>query len=215
MSHYSEHDGEPVEGLPAPLPEGEQMLWQGAPEFKGLALNVFHARKVAIYFALLAIWRVVSTTQSGQTLSAALFGATTLLIVGVLAVGLLVLFAWLTARTSMYTLTDKRVVLRIGIALPMTINLPLSIMDEATLKRYKRGRGDIYLTPEKGQRASFIVLWPHVRPFSLGQPQPAMRALADPDHVADKLAVALGAPGQLPSSQSNAPEHHGTAIASQ
>ena len=41
--------------LPAPLPVGERVIWQGKPTFKGLALRSFHIREVAIYFGLLLV----------------------------------------------------------------------------------------------------------------------------------------------------------------
>ena len=46
--------------LPAPLPVGERVIWQGKPSFKGLALRSFHIREVAIYFGLLMVWRLWS-----------------------------------------------------------------------------------------------------------------------------------------------------------
>ena len=46
----SEHDFEPIRGLPGPLPEGETILWQGAPDWRVLAVQAFHVRAVAIYF---------------------------------------------------------------------------------------------------------------------------------------------------------------------
>ena len=43
--------------LPAPLPVGERVIWQGKPTFRGLAWRSFHIREVAIYFGLLlAFW---------------------------------------------------------------------------------------------------------------------------------------------------------------
>ena len=46
-----EHEFEAQYGLPEALPEGEHILWQGAPDWKVLARRVFHTRKVAVYFA--------------------------------------------------------------------------------------------------------------------------------------------------------------------
>ena len=46
--------------LPAPLPVGERVIWQGKPSFTGLALRSFHIREVAIYFGLLLVWRLWS-----------------------------------------------------------------------------------------------------------------------------------------------------------
>ena len=53
--------------LPEPLPAGESVLWQGRPEWRGLALRAFHVRMVAIYFALLAVWRVASGLMDGES----------------------------------------------------------------------------------------------------------------------------------------------------
>ena len=35
-------------------------------------------------------------------------------------------YAWLVARSSVYSITNRRVVLHIGLALPVTLNLPLA-----------------------------------------------------------------------------------------
>ena len=40
-------------GLPGRLPEGETLLWQGAPDARTLLVRVFHLRFVGAYFALL------------------------------------------------------------------------------------------------------------------------------------------------------------------
>jgi len=61
----SEFDFEPVRGLPASLPEGETLLWQGHPEWRSLALRAFHVGHVAVYFAALAAWAVGSAWAAG------------------------------------------------------------------------------------------------------------------------------------------------------
>ncbi len=66
-----EFDIEPIPGLPALLPKGESLLWQGKPGWRGLALRVFHIRGIAIWFALLSIWRVVTTVYDGMPAAAA------------------------------------------------------------------------------------------------------------------------------------------------
>ncbi|MEX7194519.1 hypothetical protein AB2C30_32370, partial [Pseudomonas aeruginosa] len=51
--------------LPAPLPVGERVIWQGKPSLKGLALRSFHIREVAIYFGVLLAWRLWSNWLHG------------------------------------------------------------------------------------------------------------------------------------------------------
>ena len=40
------------------------------------------------------------------------------------------MLAWLTSRNTVYTITNKRVVMRIGIVLSVTFNLPLRVIGE-------------------------------------------------------------------------------------
>jgi hypothetical protein len=48
-----EHEFEAQLGLPEKLPKGESILWQGSPDFKAVALRVFHMRALVIYFGIL------------------------------------------------------------------------------------------------------------------------------------------------------------------
>jgi hypothetical protein len=186
-----EHEFEAAPGLPEPLPAGERVLWRGAPHWAGLALRVFHARKVAIYFALLAAWRAAEAAYDGQPVSQVV--TTTLIVaaVGTVAVGLLVLLAWLSARATIYTVTSKRVVMRIGVALPLTVNVPFKIIGSAWLNETADGRGDIALALSTSDRIGWMFLWPHARPWHLRSPQPLLRALPQPRAVAALLTQAL------------------------
>ena len=62
-SNGHEHEFEPAFGLPEPLPQGEHILWQGAPDFTDMAIRVFHLRKAAIYFAVLIASRAASSSS--------------------------------------------------------------------------------------------------------------------------------------------------------
>ena len=48
-----EHEFEAAHGLPEPLPPGEHILWQGAPDFRSLARNAFHVRAIGAYFGVM------------------------------------------------------------------------------------------------------------------------------------------------------------------
>jgi len=189
----SEHEFEPVPGLPAELPAGERMLWQGAPRWRSLAVQAFHVRKVAVYFALLAAFQAAAALADGDTLATALAASSWLAVLGVIAVSTLTLLAWLAARGTMYTLTDRRVVMRFGIALPMTVNLPFAVVESAAAGRRSDGTADIALTITRGSRIGYLVNWPNVRPWHFSRPQPMLRALVDGERVAALLADALAA----------------------
>jgi hypothetical protein len=106
------------------------------------------------------------------------------------AVGTLVTLAWLTARTTVYTITSRRVVMRIGIVLTVTYNLPLSCLGGAGLRVDARGRGDVPIRVAGRDRIAWLHLWPHVRPWHVSQPQPMLRSLTDARHAAQVLTRA-------------------------
>lgn len=192
---------EPRPGLPAPLPQGERLLWQGAPEWKAFALSAFRLRGVAIYFVIVALWQAGSAWADGDVASdiAAVAGWTGLLALCALAV--LTGLARVYARTTIYSLTSKRLLIRSGVALPITLNIPLLLIESASLVRSPLGTGSVMLSVAKPNRIAWLALWPSTKPFAFNHPQPMLRALADADKLAPLLAEALAASG----SSTNAP----------
>lgn len=179
--------------LPERLPSGEALLWQGRPHWWRLAREAFHLRGVAIYFALLMAWRLASALHEGMTFGQATASALWLLPLAAGAIGILVLLGWLNARATLYTITTRRVVMRYGVALPMTLNLPYSKISAAALKLEADGGGDIALTLSGSDRIAFLVLWPFARGWRLGRPEPLLRGLPDAARPARLLADALAA----------------------
>ncbi|MFM7786457.1 MAG: photosynthetic complex putative assembly protein PuhB [Gammaproteobacteria bacterium] len=187
----NEHEGEPIRGLPELPPAGEQILWQGEPQWGLLARRVFHVRKVAAYFAAIVLFQVGSGVASGTPLSEIVQGSSWVAALGLAGIGILTLLAWLYARTTVYTLTSHRVVLRFGVALPMIVNIPWSRIASADLVRFRDGSGEIALTPAPGERLSYMLLWPHARPWRFTPVQPTLRGLQDPETVAARIANAV------------------------
>jgi hypothetical protein len=185
-----EHEFEAQYGLPEELPAGERILWQGAPDWKVLARRVFHVNKVAIYFALMMAWRFASIYADTQSMIDAFASLAWLAPFFALGLGLLLLLGWWSARTTAYTLTNKRIVMRIGIVLTVTYNLPLARIESADLHEAGSGCQDIALTLERGTNIAWLHLWPHVRPWRVAKTQPMLRALADAPAVAALLATA-------------------------
>jgi putative photosynthetic complex assembly protein len=104
----------------------------------------------------------------------------------------------------MFTLTDRRVVLRTGVAVPVTINLPYSRIEAADLRLHKDGSGDIVLIPEAGSRVSWLLLWPMVNPLRLWRVRPVLRGIEDATTVARALADALARVAAAPAAQKDA-----------
>lgn len=215
-----EHEYEPVPGLPARLPPGEKLLWQGAPEWRVLARHAYHVRKFGVYAAIVIGLRALHQLAIGDSagaVAAAMIGPVTL---ASLAIALLLMLAWFAARATRYTITDRRVVIRQGIALSTTVNLPFTVIESAALKPRAHGTGDIALGLTEGNRVSYAVMWPHVRPWELRRPQPELRAVADAAHVGALLAQALAAavPGAATAvstagSDASRPTGHATPVA--
>lgn len=180
----SEYEIEPIPGLPGHLPPGEQILWQGAPDRKALARTAFHTRLVTGYFVLLVGWAVADAlVGSGGTTGIVLTAAA-----GIFGVSLLHLLAWGSARTTIYTLTNRRIVMRIGIAVPKCINLPLGMIETVGLGVHNGGTGDLPLTLIGAPKLGYGALWPHARPWRVVRPEPMLRAV--PDGVAIAALIA-------------------------
>ena len=186
-----EHEFEAAPGLPEALPRDEKLLWQGAPQWRVLARSAMHVRGLSVYFALMLTWRVATVLADGGSALAALASVLVLLPLALLALAMLMLVAWLASRSTVYTITDKRVVMRIGIVLTITFNLPLRMIESASLRRDIDGNGDIALVLSPPDRIAWLHLWPHVRPWQLRRPQPMLRAVADSARVAALLLDAI------------------------
>jgi len=193
-----DHDFEPAYGLPERLPAQERMLWQGSPDWKLIARGALHLRALALYFAVLLIWRGANAMSGGGTAYDALLSVLWLAPLALLALGTIALLAWLTARTAVYTITDQRVVMRVGIVLTITFNLPYKSIAAASLHAARDGSGDIALALDGSDRIAYVHLWPHVRPWHVKRTQPMLRGLPDARAVASLLAAALAESAGLP-----------------
>ena len=188
-----EHEFEPQYGLPEKLPEGEHILWQGRPDWKRLARHAFHLRKLTAYFALMLTLRGVVAYADGAGLAAAVTSALWLLPLAGTGLGLVALLAWLSARGTVYTLTDRRVVMRIGIVLTITFNLPFARIKAADLALLGDGHGDISLALSGERPIGWLQLWPHARPWRLARPEPSLRSIPQAAQVAQQLTQAWSA----------------------
>ena len=188
-----EHDFEVSPGLPEPLPAAEKMLWQGSPDWKSTAIHAFHVRKLAVYFAIILVVRAATELSNGGSVGDALMSATWLLPLALAALAMITYFAYLTARTAVYTITDRRVVMRVGIVLTLTFNLPYARIASASLRQFGDRTGDIPLALMGNDKIAYVHLWPHAKPWKLGQPEPSMRCVPNAEKVATILSQAWSA----------------------
>ena len=188
------------------LPKGEAILWQGRPDWWRLAISAYRLKWVGAWFLGFAIWKIGATHNDTGSWALGFADAATLLPALGIGVGLIMLLAFLTARASSFTLTDRRLVMRYGVALPAQLNIPLAHIENAGVKLNSDGSGDIVFTIQKKGRPSYFQLWPFARPWKFGSAEPLLRAMPNASEaariVADALAVSQGGMrGPVPTSR--------------
>lgn len=186
-----EHEFEATPGLPEALPAHETQLWQGSPDAMLLARQALHVDLVLVYFGALLAWRGITSAYDGASLGQTLLALAGMLPMIVLALALLGGIAWLMARTTVYTITSKRVVMRVGVVLSITFNLPFAQIASAGWRPRGKAGGDIVLSLAGTDRIAYLHLWPHARPWQLKRTQPMLRGLRNAKAVAETLASAL------------------------
>jgi len=202
MSH-DDFDFEPIRGLPAELPPGEKLLWQASPQWKSLVVRAYHVRKVAIYFGVLILWRIAVGISNHHTVAAIAGSSVVLSVLAAVAIGVLCLLGYLNARSTVYSITSRRLLLRHGVAVPLTLNIPFKMIEAADLRSFGDGTGDISFRIAREQRIGYLITWPHLRAGQISHPAPCFKALSDAAHAASLLGAALAA-------ESNAVELTGT-----
>lgn len=185
--------------LPGPLPDGEHVLWQQSPLWQPLGRRVFHTYKIALYFSVIIVWVAVAAALSGG------WGDAWRSLIWTLppALGVVLLlgfFAWAYSRNTVYTITNKRVIIQSGLAFTSAINLPFKQLDSADMKTFNDGSGDIELTMS-GQRILYSMIWPNNRLFAIKRPRPVLWALPEPRQAADILGQALVSEERLQQNQ--------------
>jgi len=167
-----EYENEPIKGLPGFLPKGEIILWQATPDWRSMARGVFHTRLVAGWFVIVAMGAFVAGGTGP-------LGAVITLLVAALGLGVLAFLAFVQARSTVYTLTQKRLVMRFGVALPKCVNLPLAQITSADVKTAGAGHCDVALSIAGRFPLGWLQMWPHVRPWKINDPQPMLRGIPE------------------------------------
>ena len=182
-----EYEFEPQFGLPERLPSDEFIVWQGSPDVVAMAYSAFHFKKLALYFALLILACAWPALEGGTGYMAVLLAIKWIAPLAVIGMATVWTLAYFTARTTVYTVTNKRVVMRLGIVLTVTFNLPFMQIASADVRMVQNGFGDITLALKGADRIGWVHLWPSVRPWRIAKPEPTLRAVADVQMVAEKL----------------------------
>jgi hypothetical protein len=152
--------------------------------------RAYRADVVGLYFVLLGAWGFLSAF-SDLGLAAGALGAAKTLGAGAVALMILGALAYTSARTTLYVITTRRIVFKVGIALPIFYNVPFAQIASASLRLHDDGTGDVPVALIDGQRIAYLTLWPSARPFRFSRPEPALRCVANAREIAETLAGAL------------------------
>ncbi len=193
-------------GLPGRLPEGERLLWQGAPCARTLLVRVFHLRFMAVYFALLLIASAWTAARHGASAHAVCLVVLHRAYLAAAVFALAGAYAWAIRRSTTYTVTTHRVVVSAGLALPISFNLPFAGVTAAGLRQYANGAGDLTLRMLPSEKLSYFVLWPHARPWRMAHTEPMLRCIPDAAKVSAILARALADHAQANPAAAAAPK---------
>jgi hypothetical protein len=183
MPHdHDDFQTEPVRGLPENLPEGEHILWQGQPDWWALTKEALSFWWVAGYFAFLFAWRTVGGAATETWVESAT-AASFFLVLGAIVCAILLIVGVVQAKSTVYTLTNRRVAMRIGAALTMTLNLPFRKIRNANLGAAQGRHRHHRAGDDAGRRANCAcptsMTWPHVRPWRMKHTEPALRCIPD------------------------------------
>lgn len=197
-----------IPGIDEPLPPGEELLWTGKPTVSGQLRHGLFLRVAAAWLVVAALLPTLRGT--------AVEGSTAAHLVWVGVVGLIVLamaagWAWLVRRTTIYAVTDRRVVMRIGVALPSVLNIPLDQLSGAARRGYGDGSGEITLPLAERSELGWALLWPHVRPWRVTRAEPALRWIENVDEVASLLTAAAVEVGRFETADAPAPRRRAPA----
>ena len=187
----SVHELEPIHGFPEALPQNENLIWQGSPDFWFIAKRVFYVKQITFYFALIifvALGLNFGKLSQTELILNFLLNFSLALTAMLLILGL----SFLISSTAVYSLTNKRLVMRIGVVLTVTLNIPFNKIESAELKKYPDGSGDISIKLASGNKIAYPHLWPHCRSWFFSDPRPRLTGLKKVENVANHFAKSWG-----------------------
>ena len=149
---------EPIRGLPERPPEGEVILWQGEPNWLRLTVDSLNLWWVLAYFIFLFVWRFISVSDL-MPIDQALLVSFPFLALALIVALLLLLIGFIQAKATVYTITNKRIVMRIGAALTLTLNLPFTEIENAAIASSSKNFGSIAIDTKNDAKFSFCLLY--------------------------------------------------------
>ena len=168
------------------IPEGESILWKGKPSFWGFSWYFFGLKLLAFYLIILSVVFVARLTVT-DFFTAFVVDFLPFLLSGILTSCILMALAKIQSQSSVYIITENRVIIKSGAALSFLISMPFKKIKAVNLQKRKGSLGTISFELNSGKRVPYISCWPSVRPWRFKNTEPAFSCIENVDEVATIL----------------------------
>ena len=168
------------------IPEGESILWKGKPSFWGFSWYFFGLKLLAFYLIVLSVVFAARLTVT-DFFTAFLVDFLPFLLSGILTSCILMALAKIQSQSSVYIITENRVIIKSGAALSFLISMPFKKIKAVNLQKRKGSLGTISFELNSGKRVPYISCWPSVRPWRFKNTEPAFSCIENVDEVATIL----------------------------
>ena len=160
------------------VPKNEKIQWTGRPEWKSFAYQSFGLKYLIAYFVISGLYVAASMDQS-FVLRIFLTNFIPFVVSGFLAGTILIIIAYIEAAHTYYILTERRVILKSGVALVFVLHAPFSKIASIDRQNLAKGRGNIAFSMGSGKRIPYLSCWPSVKPWTFMSPIPSFRSIKD------------------------------------
>ena len=168
------------------IPNGESILWKGRPSLWGFSWNLFGLKWITLYLSILSIVSVARFFAS-DFYTAFYVDFLPFFLSGIFASIILIGLAATQTYSTVYIITENRVIIKTGAALSFLISMPFKKIKEVNLQKRGASIGTISFELLSEKRVPYISCWPSVRPWKFKRTQPAFSCIGSVDEVATIL----------------------------
>ena len=168
------------------IPNGESILWKGRPSLWGFSWNLFGLKWITLYLSILSIVSVARFFAS-DFYTAFYVDFLPFFLSGIFASIILIGLAATQTYSTVYIITENRVIIKTGAALSFLISMPFKKIKEVNLQKRGASIGTISFELLSEKRVPYISCWPSVRPWKFKRTQPAFSCIGSVDKVATIL----------------------------
>ena len=168
------------------IPDGESILWKGKPSLWGFSWNLFGLKWITFYLSILSVVSIARFFASDFH-TAFYIDFLPFFLSGIFGSIILIGLAAIQAYSTVYIITENRVIIKTGAALSFLISMPFKKIKEVNLQKRGASIGTISFELFSKKRVPYISCWPSVRPWKFKKTQPAFSCVGSVDEVATIL----------------------------